>query len=874
MPPLRHHQPPRLAECLLGWLLRDETWQTPLGDFEEYFNALVETDGLRYARRWYWGQVLRLLPDRCYEKAYWVLVMWKNYLKIAVRNLRKHKAYALINLAGLTIGLASFLLIALYVADELSYDRYHAQADRIYRVVSDLKTPDRTFQFAWTPPAIAPALSQDFPVIEQAVRLGPTGAVVEYKGRRFRENRMLLADSTFFEVFSHPLLQGNPATALTAPFSLVLTETMARKYFGTHDPMGEIVRLTGITQPYTVTGVVADVPANAHLPFDFLISYTTREALLTSPPRPQWFNFGFYTYVVLPEGYDAEELAAQLPAFIERNAGDVQRQAGQSHTLFLQPLTDLHLRSAREGEPGATGNLIYLYLFSAIAVFILLIGCINFMNLATARSATRAREIGMRKVVGAKRWQVAGQFLSEAVLMTTLAVLLAFVLGYLALPTFNELTGKTLMLTSAWQEGAGLWLLGLVLTVGLVAGSYPAFVLSGFRPIAVLKGTFRSAQRGARLRKGLTVFQFTLSIVLIVGTLLVHAQLQHLQQRNLGFEQAQVLTINFRFDAAVQQQYERIKDTFLSHPAVVAVTTSNVTPDVNPPNWYAAFEVEEGTVQNTSLHGYVVDYDFLDTYGLQVIAGRGFSEDFATDSTEAFLINEAAVAYFGWSTPEEALGKQFAHLSKEGRIIGVMQDFHFRSLHRRVEPLALQVRRNGLSRFSLRLTPHADLLETVDELADTWSALAPHLPFEPAFLDQNLDQLYRTEQRVGQVFRVFAVLAILIACLGLFGLASFLGEQQRRNVGIRKVFGASVPQLMLLFSGRFTRLVLIAFALATPIAYFAMEAWLHAFPYRIAIGVWPFLIAGLLTLLITWLTIAYRSIQTALTNPVEALRHE
>ncbi len=690
--------------------------------------------------------------------------------------------------------------------------------------------------------------------------------------KRFRENRVFRADSSIFDVFNFPLLQGDPKTALTEPFNMVITEAIAQKYFGDEDPMGKTVSALGIDQPYTVTGVLAEVPTHSHFTFDILVSYTTREFLYPQASH-QWFNFGFYTYLLLPEDYDPARLEAQLPDFVERNIGEVQRQAGQSHTLFLQPLTEIYLRSDREAEAGSNGHLSYVYIFSAIALFILLIACINFMNLATARSAARAREVGMRKVVGAQRWQLAGQFLGESILFTGFAFLLTLLLCRLLLPAFNELTGKMLSLDLLYQDSYGFLLVGLVLFVGILAGSYPALVLSGFRPVAVLKGSFQSTKQGVLLRKGLTVFQFMISIVLIIGTLVVHAQLNYLRQQHLGYDEAQMLVVNFRGDPTVQQHYQRIKRAYLNHPAVIDATTSRTTPNVEPGNWYAEFETASGDMQNSSLHGYIVDYDFLETYGIAMAEGRSFSEAFSTDSTEAFIINEAAVPYFGWASPEAALGKRIKH-GKEGRIIGVVKNFNFRSLHRQVEPLALQIRRRALARFSLRLKPGENLIDTVADLEEIWHTLVPHLPFEYAFLDESLDQQYRTEARVGQVFDVFAALAIFIACLGLFGLASFTAEQQKKAVGIRKVFGASVTQLTFLFSGRFTRLVLIAFVLSTPVAYFAMNGWLQGFPYRIDLSVWPFLTAGILTLSITWLIVSYQSIKAALNNPVEALRYE
>ena len=799
--------------------------------------------------------------------------MFKNYLKIAIRNLLRLKLYSFINISGLAVGIACSILILLYVLDELSYDRYHENADQIYRLVSDLKTPDKTFPFAITPADMAPALREDFPEVLNTVRLRRVSGVMQYGDKQFQENLIFLADSSLFEIFTFPLKKGDPKTALKEPFSLVLTEKTARKYFGDADPMGKELVSENDPQPYRITGLIAEVPRNSHFTFDMLISNSTLEAIVGPRTEPRWFSFNSYTYLLLPKSYPFQELEAKLADFVERRMGEVQRQAGQSHTLSLQPLTDIHLRSQRDNEAGTNGNLAYLYIFSAIALFILLIACINFVNLATALAFKRAKEVGIRKVVGAQRWQLAKQFLGESFFASFLAFLFAVQLILLLLPVIEQLAGKTLDPVLFYRSAYGALLPGLVLLVGLLAGSYPAFVISGFRPTTVLKGVLRSGRQGVALRKSLVVFQLTVSIVLLVGTFVVQAQLDHLQQQNLGFNKEQMLVVNFYGDSQVRNNYERIKAELHKHPAVVAATVSYSTPGVRPINWYTEYETSNGQMQNSSLDTYVIDTDFIHTYGMEMAAGRSFSKTFATDSTAAYMINEAAVPYFGWTSPREAIGKRFVQNGTPGRIIGVVKNFNFRSLHRQVEPLAFQIRPNMFSRISLRLQSD-NLIETVAKLEQTWNGLVPHRSFDFTFLDESLDQQYRTEIRVGQLFNYFSAIAILIACLGLFGLASFMAEERTKEIGVRKVLGATISTIVSTLSMEFVKLVAIGFVIAVPLAYYGMNRWLQNFAYRTEISASEFVLSGSLILIVAWLTVSYHSIKAALTNPVQALKYE
>ena len=821
-------------------------------------------------RRVYWKKLRA--EHHVLDELKWRSTMLKNYIKVALRAMRKQTVYSVINVAGLSIGIACCCFIFLYVQDEFSYDQYHANADRIVRIAEDLKTSSETLYQATSSPPMGAAFVNDFPEVLDKVRFTSTSGLFQYQDRRFQEDNLFFADSSVFEVFSFELLQGNPKTALVAPWSLVLTEAAARKYFDDESPLGQTLTDED-NNTFTITGIMAEVPRNSHFTFDGLISFSTWETFYPDTDNA-WFWNGFYTYLLLEEGTDKTVLEAKVPDFIERHMGEQSRQIGMGYEMLpLIPLTDIHLTSHRTWELATNGNRLYLYIFSAVAVFILLIACINFMNLATARSAERAKEVGLRKVVGAKRVQLTGQFLSESFLMTVLAMLLALGLCWVLMPFFNTLTEKSLGLGSLLNRTNGTWLIGVVLVVGVVAGGYPALVLSGFRPVRVLKGQFRSTDQGALLRKGLVVFQFAVSMILIVGTAVVMQQLSYLQAQNLGFTQEQMLVLNYNYDDEVQRHAEAIKQTFLTHPGVVRAATSMTTPGTEPTNLFTRVEIDEGDEREANLNYYPVDFDFIDTYDLEVLAGRGFSRDFPTDTLESIVINEAMLAHFGWATPEEALEKKFIRGRSTMKVIGVVRDFNYRSLREHVQPLGLFIGPGWTRYLSLRLRTDA-LQSTMAAIEHQWEALVPQRPFDAFFLDDHFNRQYRAEERFAALFRYFAGLGILIACLGLFGLASFTAQQRTKEIGVRKVLGATVGQILVLLSKDFARLVLIAFVVATPVAYFAMDWWLASFAYRADMEAWLFMIAGLLAFVIAGLTVSYQALKAAYANPVEALRYE
>ncbi len=799
--------------------------------------------------------------------------MLKNYFTIAIRNLRRHKGYTIINVTGLAVGLTCCLLIAVYVQHEFSYDTFHSQADRVYRVVSDYGAAGSRDQSALTAGPVAPLLEAEFAEVEHATRLLSWSVTLEHEGKMVEEDNVFLADSTVFNLFDFTFLQGTPQTALAKPFSVVLSEALALKYFGETDVVGQTVGVDGFT--VTVTGVLAPVPSNSHLQFDALVSMTTCEQNDgCSWLFDNWFSNAFYVYLRMPEQHDAQALEAKLPAFIKRHANPQMLEQNPVFALTLEPLKTIYLHSDRSNQAGPTGDRTYLYLLILVGGFILLIACINFTNLATARSADRAREVGVRKVVGAYRGQIAVQFLGESILLTVMALVTAVALTQFLLPTFSTFTGTPLHLG---QPGFFiLGLLGLTLGVGLVAGAYPAFALSSFKPAHVLKGTFRASSRGRILRKGLVVVQFGISIALIVATLVVFAQLDHLRNQDLGFNKEHVLVVDFAGDSEVVTQYETIKAELTAHPAVMQVAASFDTPTGEGiGGWNIEIENTERQMQSATLPHYPVDYDFIDLYEMEMVAGRSFSRDFA-DGTASLIINEAAVNRFGFASAEEALGKRFETWPSGGEIVGVVSDFNFRSLHQPIGPLTMRVLPDKFTTFSVRLqADEATLLRTtVADLEALWNTMVPHRPFQYTFLDDSFDAQYRAEERFGQIFGLFAALAVIIACLGLFGLAAFTAQQRTKEIGLRKVMGATISQIVVLLSKEFALLIIAAFAITTPFIYVAMNQWLDGFAYRVDIAWWIFLVAGVAALGIAWLTVSYQSIRAASANPVDALRYE
>ncbi|MDF9800162.1 putative ABC transport system permease protein [Catalinimonas alkaloidigena] len=805
--------------------------------------------------------------------------MIRNYLKIAFRNLANYKLYTTLNILGLSIGVASCLLILLYVYHELSYDAFHAKADRIYRVGLNGKIADQEIFTTNTTPPLAFTAVEELPEVQNAVRVYvyQDQQVIRYGEKVISEDDIFFADSTFFDVFSFKLLEGEAATALTEPNSLVIPEDVARKYFGREPALGKTLLLGNDKTPNTVTGILEEVPDQSHFHFSMLRSMST----LDYSRSEGWFNNSFMTYLLVHEGASAQALEDKLAGLVEKYVGpeiqqfmgvslDEFKKQGNKYGYFLQPLLDIHLHSNLSDEVEPNGDITYVYIFAAIAFFIILLACINFMNLATARSANRAKEVGVRKTLGSMRSNLVRQFLTESVLLSLIATVLALVAAILLLQPFNNLSGKEISTALFAEPWFMLSLLALMLLVGIVAGSYPAFYLSSFRPVEVLKGKLKAGMKSSGIRNVLVVFQFFISITLIICTLLVYQQLEYTSSKNLGFEKENVVVIKgaWRLPDGTQ---EVLKEELKNKAQVVDVSISNnVPPGVNNTTIFR----RKGTEDDIMISTYSIDYEHLSTMQIELLEGRNFSRNFPTD-TAAILLNEAAVREFGFEDPlnEEVLyfGGQNAEMQPY-KVVGVIKDFNYESLRHAIRPLALMLTTNG-SNIALRIAP-GDVRATLDMIEKSWDQYAADEPFQYSFLDEDYDALFRAEQRLGVVFSVFTVLAILVACLGLLGLASFMAEQRTKEIGIRKVMGASVSSVILLLSKDFTRLVVVAFVLSIPLAYFIMDWWLEGFAFRISIGPWIFILAGLTALLIAWLTVSWQSARAASANPVRSLRSE
>lgn len=792
--------------------------------------------------------------------------MFKNYLKIAWRNLWRNKVFSFINVLGLTVGLTACFFIFLYVHFELSYDKFHTKGDRIYQVTCDIKTPSETIRGGITPWTFGPNIQHDFPEVEAFARFRGANLLVKKGNVSFQEERSLFADSSIFRVFDFKLLKGDPATALKDVNNIVLSKSAVKKYFGEADPIGQTVLLTGDLTPATVTGVIADMPENSQIKADLLVSMSSLTKMNPGLDR-SWGNFGAMTFLLLKPNTNAAALVAKFPDFIERHNGNERREAKMFYTLGLEPLQKIYLYSTRDAYE--KGSITNVYIFSVIAIFILFIACINFINLTTARSVERAKEIGIRKVVGATKQELIRQFIGECVLLCLIAFVLTVILFAALLPMFNLLAGKTIS-TGLWANGwYVLALFASAVTIGLLAGIYPALVLSSFKPVTVLKGRFATGTKGIFLRKGLVVTQFAISIALIIGTIIVYLQMHYMQNKDLGFAKSQMIVIDTHGDPA----REALKEAVAGLPKVNSVSMSVGIPGGDNNGAYSEIQNKQGEMQVANLDLYDVDYNYLKQYNIKVVAGRAFSRDFGTDTTHAMIINETAAKLFGYATPEEALGRSFRQWGREGVIIGVIKDFHFRSLQENIKPLTMRLEPHDCDMLSVSVAG-GDLSGTIRAMESKWRALMPNRPFNYFFLDEFFDKQYRTEERFGKLFFNFALLAIMISCLGLLGLASYSAVQRTREIGIRKVMGASVSDIVNLLSRDFLKLVLISFVIATPVAWYFMHKWLQVFAYRISIGWWVFAVSGIIALLIAIGTISYQALKAALADPVKSMRAE
>lgn len=803
--------------------------------------------------------------------------MFKNYLKTAWRNIRKNKLFSAINILGLSIGIALCFIIMLYVQDELSYDRFNKNADNIARVVFKADINGGKINESVSMPPVAETMKRDFPQVLDATRIHENSSKITYKGKVFKNDRFANVDANFFGIFTFTMIKGDPKTALLQPNTVVMTQSTAKKYFGNEDPIGKtIIKTADDNIPYMVTGIIEDMPVNSHFHFDMLGSMKS----LPHAYEDTWMSGSFHTYLLLKPGTDIKQMEAGFPAMVKKYMGPAIQQAlglslddfitkGNSLGFTLQPLNDIHLNSntTTEFEPG--GNQMYVYIFAGVAIFMLLVACINFINLSTAGASKRAKEVGVRKVAGSGRFQLIKQFLSESILITFLALLIAFVIVQLALPVFNDISGKQL----SFDVKPIIAFIGLGLIVGIIAGIYPAFYLSSFKPIAVLKGRLTTKNKSFGLRSGLVVFQFFLSVTLIIGTIVVYQQMKYIQNKDLGFNKEQIITIPNSY--ALGNNEKAFKEDMLQDPRIISATTSWYKP-VGPTNYNNALAYPQGN-ENLIVNGvdFHIDEQYIPTMGMQMISGRNFSKEFPTDSF-GIILNETAAKAFGWNNAT-ALDKTIIRQNSEkGRnipyhVIGVVKNFNFKSLHEAVSPLYMSLYPEGGLIFKTKTTDVAGLLAAMKA---KWDSYKTEEPFTYNFMDDLFSKTYATEQKTGTILNLFAVLTIFVACLGLFGLVTYTAEQRKKEIGIRKVLGASVTQVTEMLSKEFLKLVLIASLIAFPAAWWAMKKWLESFAYRIEISWWIFAVAGLAAVVIALLTVSFQAIKAALANPVKSLRTE
>ncbi len=803
--------------------------------------------------------------------------MIKNYLKIAFRNIIKHKGFSAINIAGLAIGIACSILILVFVAHELSYDKYHEKVDRTYRIAVRAMIGDTKINQTYSSSETFRRLRADSPEIETGVKFLQLGRTpIRMGDETFFEERFFAVDATFFDVFTFPLIQGDPKIALKNPNSMVISKNTAIKYFGTTDAVGKILRADFTYGPgsvdFEITGVSENVLPNSHFHYDLLASSATFPSYINDTG---WTSNNFITYVVLREGTTQQWFDEQLKAFTRKHMGEERFDAwvakGNFWEYFLQPLAKIHLTSDLNGEFEANGNETYVYIFSVLSVIVLLIACINFMNLSTAKSSLRAKEVGMRKVVGSGRSKLVLQFMSESILLSYIALVLGILMAGVLLPLSKNLIGRQIDIQYFNNLGIIPFLITLGLFVGIISGSYPAFFLSSFKPIAALKGNKASGKSGSWLRNGLVIVQFTISIFLIIGTLVVTQQLKFFQNKKLGFDKEQVLVISN--PGSLGDKTIPFKEELRKQSGIINVSGSNTLPGQSFSNiGFGAEGVDEGFTLNLC----ICDYDFLDTLKIDLVQGRFFSKEFTTDS-HAAVLNERAVELLGWEDP---IGKRINNWSRNRGdfiVIGVIKDYHYESLHQEIRPQALFLSTGYYTRtesyISVRLNT-ANVSETISQIEDTWKTLAPQTPFQYSFLDKDYDNLYMNERQTRQLFSVFSFLAIFIACLGLFGLASFIADQKTKEIGIRKVLGASVVKLVKNLNKSFLKWVLIANLVAWPVAWFAMNRWLENFAYRIGLSWWMFVLAAVLAVVIALITVSFQTVKAALKNPIDSLRYE
>ena len=861
-------EPPRVASWFLRRILPGKDACFLQGDFEEIYRDKLEKNGIFFARAWYWNQVVVNAPGFIINSIYWRMKMFKDYIMITLRNVKKHRVYSFLHISGLALGLTLFILIMLYVSNEFSYDKFNKNLHRIYRVENEGRT-----QVSMAP-AIGKEIAERIPGVQKVVRFKfRWDYLVKYQppgSQAITESIMLprfgWADPAVFDVFTLPFTAGNPKTALESPYSLVLTESVSKRLFGNENPIGKIVKVNN-TDDYKVTGVMKD-PKNFHLDFNALASFVTLGKLIGPRALNSFDSWNVPTYILLPHQHNASDVAQKVTNLFHERLKEMRRN---EFKFGLYSLKGLYF--AKRGS-GKHGNLQSVYIFIIIAIFILIIACINFINLSTARASTRAREVGIKKVVGSNKLSLITQFLTESVLLTLFALLVALFFISLLLPEFKNLVQGDLSFDLFKNPSVIILIIGGAILVGLLAGVYPAFYLSAFNPCSVLKGDITKGVKSVKFRSILIVFQYSISIFLVIATIIVFNQLNYVKNRNPGFNKESIINFDIYRNLAIRRNKEGFKERLLKNPNILGVTFSQGYPGhiYN----YEGFKYKQERQKFAPV--FTVDPGYFDVYGLEIIKGRRFSWDLKTDRLRTCIINEAALKEFGLENPVGKIihkvqveGSSFS--SKDIEIIGVVKDFHFESLHDEISPLVFGWNEPWLWNTGVRISPK-NIQQTIKYIKKVWMEFSPEFPFEYSFLDETFNNQYKGEEKLGKIFRYFAMFGIIIASLGLFGLASFTADQRTKEIGIRKVLGASISSVFVLISKEFTKLILISNIIAWPAAFYFMNRWLQSFAYRTSMDWWVFIFSGFLALMIALITLSYHSIKSALVNPADILKYE
>ena len=883
----KNQTPPRWAERLLYWFSDSREIEYIAGDLEELYLQTIQKKGKTRAKMKYIKDVLDMVrPFNLFKnkKPITTAGMYKNYIKIAFRNMMRSKAYSIINVSGLAIGMAATILILLFVQNELSYDRYHENSDRIYRVSRAWynDSGEVNLHLGEVAPPFGPLIKSDYDgIVEEAVRLMGMTFLVKGDDKAIEEPQLFFSDPNVFKVFTWEVIEGDLTTALDQPNSIVLTRSAAEKYFGKLDVIGNAMSLGNqyLPEPFEVkvTAVIEDIPENSHFHPELIGPMAMVEAYYGGYESfmQAWGSNNFSTYLLLKEGYPYKDLEVELGNFLNKHLMPTSsgRMPNEYNKLSLWPLTDIHLHSQLDSELEPNGDIAYVYLYSMVALFILIIACINFVNLATARSSKRAREVGMRKVMGAVRPMLIRQFIAESLLYAVFALVLSILLVSLVLPWFNNFTQKSLVLDLINNQFLVVLLLGITILTGFVAGSYPAFYLSAYKPVDTLKGEVNAGKAKFGLRSVLVVFQFAISIVLLIGVGVVNDQLDYVKSKDLGFDDNRVLVLPI--NQAIYNNLLDTKNNLLQNPGIEQVGFASRIPSGRLLDSQGATAEIDGEMKRVEFRIADVhtDHDFLRTLNAPIIAGRDFSFDNASDSAEAFILNEVAVREIGWKTNNEAIGKKFNYGGRQGYITGVVKDFHFEALHQEIAPVVFMISSGRMGNLIVKMAQDKEE-ETMLFLQEKWSYLMPDYPFETYYIDAQFDAQYANEDRLAELVNYFSVLAIIIGMLGLFGLASYTTEQRFKEIGIRKVLGASNNEVLFILTRGFTFLVFIGFLLAIPIAYFLMNSWLETFAYHGSVNWTTILLAGAVAILLAWITVGFQTYKAARANPIDSIQYE